>query len=160
MRWAFRRTFDPNGSIDNALAARLLEKRDEIEAVCLAVEPARVVPPGTHDDVGTAFEHLRDPVGLQIGTIAHADFARDDIGPIDDLTFALIRQFKGGEAFARQIKDRMDAPPAAGFARSPPGLHNRRGVDQPDRSALGRSKACLARASTEQSTNQLFEPVH
>ena len=32
---------------------RLFEKRDEIEAVCLAVKSTRVVPPGAHDDVGT-----------------------------------------------------------------------------------------------------------
>jgi hypothetical protein len=112
---------DPDGAIDKPLTARLFEKRDESEAVCLAVKAARVVPPGAHDDVGTGVEHLGDPVRLQIRAIAHADFARD---PIDDLTFALIRQFKGGEAFARHIKHRMDAPPAAGFMCGPPGLCN------------------------------------
>src|SRR4029077_16040402 len=145
----FSRSFDPDRSIDAPLAARRLEKRNEIEAVSLTVEPARVVPPGAHDDVGTGVEFLRDPVRLQIGAIAHADFAGDGISPIDDLSFALIRQFKGGEALARQIKDRMDAPPAALLARSPPGLRNRRGIDKPDRSAFGRSHAALAGVSDQ-----------
>src|SRR5262249_25162486 len=154
-----RRTLDPDGLINNPLAARLLEKGNEIKAVCLAVEPARVVPPGAHDDVGADLERRRDPVGLQIGTITHADFARDEIGPINDLTFALVRQYKGRKASARKIKDRRDAPPATGFACSPSSLPTRRGVTQPDRPALARSQACLARASTDQSANQLFEPL-
>jgi hypothetical protein len=38
-------------------------------------------------------------------------------------------ELKGGEAFAGEIKHRMDAPPAVLLARSPPSLGNRLGVD-------------------------------
>jgi hypothetical protein len=74
----------------------------------------------------------RPPAG-RVTEMIRDEWLGYDTSPIDELIFALVRQFKGGETFVRQIKDRMETPPAAGFAPGPRGLRNRRGVDQPDR---------------------------
>jgi len=146
----FRRTLDPDGAIDKPLTARLFEKRDESEAVCLAVKPARVVPPGPHHDV----EHLRDPVTLKTRAIAHAGFARD---PIDDLTFALIPNSK---AVKRSLADQTPNGWATGrrfHVRPAPVFATDVASTSRTWSALGRSHAGLALART--STDQLSEPA-
>lgn len=111
----FRRTFDPNGSVDKPFAARLFEKRNEIEAVAITLEPARIVPSGPHNDVGAGGAHPPDPVGPQLRTVTHADFARNNIGPVDDLSFALVRHHASASRPASVIRTRVAStcfPPA------------------------------------------------
>src|SRR5258708_8986880 len=98
------------------MASLFVEKCDEIDAASLGVEPACRVPGRANDDVGALVKHFCDPVRPQIGAIADADFARDNIGAIDDFGLALVSQFEGGESFTCQVEDRMDTPPAARFA--------------------------------------------
>src|SRR5215469_8576103 len=154
----FCRGLDNDRLVDQSLAAALLEKCDEIEALAGRIEPAGRVPLGAGDDVGAGIKHPRDPVSLQIGTIANTDFTRDNIGSIDDLGLTFICEVEGREAFACQIKYRMDAPPAARFPGTSTGLRYRRGIDKTYRPTLSHRQAGGARGC-DKPADQPLQPV-
>jgi len=81
---------DKDRPIDQPAIRRLAEFSEKIDGLALAVEPARIPPPGAHQDVGALIEHAGDALGLQISAVGDADLALDDGNPIKRLAAMLI----------------------------------------------------------------------
>src|SRR5215204_6207750 len=88
-RSAFAR--DPNRLVDQPACRRLTELGAKIDRITISIAPARTLPAGTHDDIGTGVEHGGDAIRLQIRAIADADLAFHHRNPVEPLALVLIR---------------------------------------------------------------------
>jgi len=124
----------------NPRAGCLAELGEKIDRCAVSIEPTRILPARTHQDVGAGIKNCRHAIRLQIGSIGDADFPRHNRNPVQRLASLLVSQLEEAEAFARQIKGAMDAPQPVSLLGEPSRLRHRRGINDADQSPPARRR--------------------